>query len=400
MANPVLDSQKQLLRLIVNTFYSPLHVIIVNQLLAKHPDKLRDTELAQELHLAHKHVREALGELRNDGVVKNEQRKESTGGPAKFTGVWYVDFDYLVKVLKFRYKEALKGINTQQDTAIKLHCTNGNCESKDQLYDVLELLSSCVNGEFLCPTCQSAMKTSDSTISQTRLEEDLKQKFNKQILPIVQLMQEIEHTIKDERQRQLEDAKRGLKSDAAQPSQSSRPQPSVSVTISTSTTETSDTKKLPPLFAPSPLVKSEPGVKSELLQPSPASSRPFVSPFLPQSQPNVFSVGSVASASSSMYPPQFAPASTSSALPESSSAFPPSPSPLHSTTTMPAPVFPSMDPSFFQETTTAAPEEEEEEEEVMVMVAGERLPLSSVTPLDYNRMSHEEYEEYCRLAGA
>ncbi|EFA76909.1 transcription factor IIE [Heterostelium album PN500] len=145
----ILDKESKL------AFYHDEHVVVIDALL-REKRRVRDEDLALKLRLPTKFVRKVLSDLKNDSLLKSQEIKVEPKGPGdRATNVvlWYLDYKYLIDVLKYRLYKIRQKLDEQKAKKLDLQsyrCTN--CSKMFTAYDIPRLLNP-MEGTLECDTC-------------------------------------------------------------------------------------------------------------------------------------------------------------------------------------------------------------------------------------------------------
>ena len=139
--------------------------------------RVTESDLSSELHLSPKLVREILHRLRQDQIVRGVQKSEaapkveeltSKGRKKNYTRaptvtfMWFVDFDQLVNVIKFRHWDIFEKLNKKVDRSEVFyvcptpHCENHSPQRKRSVMDLLldqRTAGGATDGIFRCEVC-------------------------------------------------------------------------------------------------------------------------------------------------------------------------------------------------------------------------------------------------------
>lgn len=188
--NEVPSSLKRLARMVVRGFYSKEHVVIID-MLVRNPC-MKDDDLVELLKLERKQMRACLGQLKNDKFLKTRVKME-TGPDGKATrqNYFYINYKVFVNVVKYKLDHMRRKIETEErDSTSRASFKCLNCLKSFTDLEV-NLLFDPLSQELRCTHCNFQVEEDDSSLPKhdSRL---LLAKFNEQIQPMFELLQQVE----------------------------------------------------------------------------------------------------------------------------------------------------------------------------------------------------------------
>jgi hypothetical protein len=259
----------RLIRELVSAYYDDDYIIVIETLITlDSQDGLHNNvsivDLENKLPLNRKAIRHILNRLKADGLIRSirrisaadtgsshinslttdalhakdigvrkDRRSNPTGKENARAWVWYIDSEYLVKVVKYKHNQIMTQLNQKSDvTAQYYKCPNPNCFNNQiqpaREWNVTDLIleqSKAMNRNnadrvFRCDRCMVLDETSGQNVSTPLVavnanfqakdaeNELLKQKFNTQLAPLFRSLETLSTLLKEEEQLANEEEQR------------------------------------------------------------------------------------------------------------------------------------------------------------------------------------------------
>lgn len=129
-------------------FYDPPQIIILDILLQTH--LLFDTELIELLKISSKEFNRHISKLKEDKLIKCENKIENIEGRQHIKQVFFIDFCQLKDIIKYKiYKMSQQEISSAEEMLI---CTKCNKE-----FNLLDAQSLVRNYKFYCDECDGEL---------------------------------------------------------------------------------------------------------------------------------------------------------------------------------------------------------------------------------------------------
>lgn len=226
---------RSFMKMIVSTFYEPQYYVIVDNLIAMGDGGALGRDLAKRMGLDTPTVRKLLRKLVRDKLLREHTlQKEESASPRRGGRVYavnsrytrtkyeknrpvryYIDYDLVLKSVKYKNKLVRKAISTPQHKQVKWTCSNPTCSVKGQHYTEIDLLGlTASDGRFRCKQTSCKVVEKDgiqrgSLLVQVEMTEDehkspkqVMEAYVKQITPILNKLGRVEKFIQHERARE------------------------------------------------------------------------------------------------------------------------------------------------------------------------------------------------------
>lgn len=226
-----------LLKKVARAFYSPYHVIVIDEFLSliaqSHNGKVRESDLVDRVKLSKAQVSVMMKRFRADQIVEDDvvaeaEREEDFFGKAikgrekkvrpgynrarKLDEFWRLDIDHLLKAIRYRHSQILEKLNKFSDNGEQTYvCRNPNCKEKGKLISIFEVLmyrEDPTDPEFRCKSCfivkdgkeiYVPLKQSSETAAQAQGKFQWKKEFIQLTSSIMEHVQTLEHLLKKEK---------------------------------------------------------------------------------------------------------------------------------------------------------------------------------------------------------
>lgn len=143
---------EQLTKLIKHTtrlFYTPQHCVILDVLLSKLI--LKDYEFLERLHILPKEFNKIIVKLKEDKLLKVENRIENVDGRQFVKTIYYLDFCMIKDVIKYKLYKM-----TQLNKVVSMEMYI--CKSCSREYSILEAQACIQDFKFVCEDCHSLLE--------------------------------------------------------------------------------------------------------------------------------------------------------------------------------------------------------------------------------------------------
>lgn len=182
----------ELVRTVGRSFYEDRFVVFLEYLF--HERMLPDDQLADRFHAMVKDVNRIGARLRDDRLVRVENRQEVRASDQKTYHriYYYTDYALFVDAVKYKIHKMRMTIEermTAADFEVKGYC----CERCDAIYTVLDLknLATDAAGEVYCERCHAKVHEVDRSSEQKRLL-DQRSELMDAVNPILKLLKKID----------------------------------------------------------------------------------------------------------------------------------------------------------------------------------------------------------------
>eukprot|EP00697_Spironema_sp_BW2_P002174 gnl/Spiro4/12918_TR6846_c0_g1_i1.p1 gnl/Spiro4/12918_TR6846_c0_g1~~gnl/Spiro4/12918_TR6846_c0_g1_i1.p1 ORF type:complete len:346 (-),score=41.44 gnl/Spiro4/12918_TR6846_c0_g1_i1:114-1121(-) len=184
-----------LVHYVIRAFYEDESVIIMDKLLRqKHGERIKDEDIAKQLHLQTKQVRKYLNRLESHQLVHSEvvhvERQHQT--------LWFIDFKHFVNVVKlrlFKMNETVRDKLRQETHTQTYYCPNPACGKRFNALDA-QMLMDRSTALFICDNivCKHQLKCDDN---RGRISEisTRTMRMQQQLQTLQQLLKKIENLI-------------------------------------------------------------------------------------------------------------------------------------------------------------------------------------------------------------
>jgi len=228
---------KKLITVIMCTFGNSNKNAIVMLALLTFPERTRvaANDLARKMQIDPKQLKAILAELKSQGYVIEigKINNWSKHGHGRKSAVYYVDYQYFIMMVKYRFYEILHRLNVkaekEEDTGGKWVCVNEKCHDFMNELTTIELIEHKTNfmydndgnnhssktnqkeNMFYCELCHEPLCDNNAVDNSKHTTTQMKISFNKQLSSLRHLLRECEESVIRERQamaieqRQLED---------------------------------------------------------------------------------------------------------------------------------------------------------------------------------------------------
>lgn len=130
-------------------FYTPQHCVVMDILLSKL--LLKDHEFLERLHILPKEFNKIVVKLKEDKLLKVENRIENVDGRQFIKTIFYLDFCMIKDVIKYKLYKM-----TQINKAVSIEMYI--CKSCEREYSILEAQTCIQNFKFVCVDCHSLLE--------------------------------------------------------------------------------------------------------------------------------------------------------------------------------------------------------------------------------------------------
>lgn len=184
---------QRLVRIVMRTFYSTEHSLLMDLLIRK--PCMREDELENLLLFERKQLRALIAQLRTDKMLKARLRME-TGPDGKATrqNYHYINYKAFVNVVKYKLDHMRRKIETEErDNTSRASFVCTECK---KAYTDLEADQLCdrMTGEFKCCNCGASVEEDPNVQPQADARLVLA-KFNDQMAPLYLLLKEVEDIV-------------------------------------------------------------------------------------------------------------------------------------------------------------------------------------------------------------
>lgn len=184
---------QRLVRIVMRTFYSTEHSLLMDLLIRK--PCMREDELENLLLFERKQLRALIAQLRTDKMLKARLRME-TGPDGKATrqNYHYINYKAFVNVVKYKLDHMRRKIETEErDNTSRASFVCTECK---KAYTDLEADQLCdrMTGEFKCCNC-GALVEEDPNVQPQADARLVLAKFNDQMAPLYLLLKEVEDIV-------------------------------------------------------------------------------------------------------------------------------------------------------------------------------------------------------------
>lgn len=193
----------KLIKLTAFLFYGKIHAVAVDVLLRHQRDTgLKDTEISSKCKLGTMQIREILAQLRADGIISGDTKKERLGTKKHKIFYYRIDCQHFTTALAYRLLQIQKTLDIGDDDSIKYQCVNEKCDFRDKTVELLDVISHCTNrltGDFECELCKHILKSTTEVKPTSGSLRELLARFNNTIMPISRLLRNVKELMQKER---------------------------------------------------------------------------------------------------------------------------------------------------------------------------------------------------------
>ncbi|XP_070190662.1 general transcription factor IIE subunit 1-like isoform X2 [Littorina saxatilis] len=160
-------------------------------MLVRHPC-IKEDDLSELLRYEKRHLRSLLNTLKAEKFLKSRMRVETDAeGKSTRHSYYFISYNIYVNVVKYKLDHIRKKIETEErNTSSRSSFKCPDCGKTFTDFEVGQLLD-CATQQLLCTLCQAEVVEDESSLPQKDARTSLA-KFNEQIQPIFNLLQECE----------------------------------------------------------------------------------------------------------------------------------------------------------------------------------------------------------------
>jgi transcription initiation factor TFIIE subunit alpha len=156
---------------------------------------MKEEVIAQNVKLQSKEVQKICGKLKDDRLIKSEQKQEPRRDGKQVTKRYhYIDYKLFVDTVKWKIHQMTEEINKKRKSELQnkgYKCPE--CESKFSALEVLTLVDP-ETSLFMCEYCGSELKPENNEESENAGQE-LYSKLMNQLAPILDLLKETDNKV-------------------------------------------------------------------------------------------------------------------------------------------------------------------------------------------------------------
>jgi len=184
-----------LVKKVARAYYEPKFIMVLDLLASEGVTSMKEEVIAQNVKLQSKEVQKICGKLKDDRLIKSEQKQELRRDNKPVTKRYhYIDYKLFVDTVKWKIHQTEEEIKKKRKSELQnkgYKCPN--CESKFTALEVLTLVDPETN-LFMCEYCGSELETENNEESENAGQE-LYSKFNNQCAPILDLLKETDNKV-------------------------------------------------------------------------------------------------------------------------------------------------------------------------------------------------------------
>ncbi|XP_065649221.1 general transcription factor IIE subunit 1 [Hydra vulgaris] len=183
---------KRLAKTVAYALYEPEQIVTIN-ILTKYPCIDEDT-LMEKLQFDKRQLRQVLGRLKNDKLVKQRvvKEKQQDTGVLNVYNFYFINYNLFVNVVKYRLDHMRKKLENEEQQA--KNRPSFQCEQCSKTFSDLEVdrLLDFSTGLFKCTFCNGLVEEDVSYIKNYSSSSSLA-KFNEQLETIFKLLRQCEN---------------------------------------------------------------------------------------------------------------------------------------------------------------------------------------------------------------
>ncbi|KAL4233872.1 General transcription factor IIE subunit 1 [Mactra antiquata] len=184
------QSMKRLIRLIARGFYSTEHALVID-MLVRNPC-MKEDDMLELLKFDRKQLRAVINTLKCEKFIQGRMRVDTdTEGKTTRHNYYFINYIMFVNVVKYKLDHVRRKIEMEErDNTSRASFRCDDCQKSytdlevDQLFDL-------TTQTFRCTICDNEVVEDESAI-QKKDARTLLAKFNEQIQPLIELLQECE----------------------------------------------------------------------------------------------------------------------------------------------------------------------------------------------------------------
>ncbi|VDP01428.1 unnamed protein product [Soboliphyme baturini] len=188
LVDEIPNSMQKLARYVVRGFYGVEHGVTLDLLIRN--VCMREDELRELLRFDPKQLRSVLITLKSDKLIKERQEVEQRveGRPVRHN-YYFINYPALINVLKYKLDHMRRKLEAEEKSNIRR--SSFKCTKCEKVYSDLEIDILWDSNQMKCVYCRGVVEE-DETANEKQVTRSSLAKFNEQMWPLFQILQELE----------------------------------------------------------------------------------------------------------------------------------------------------------------------------------------------------------------